>query len=135
MKALSAVHSMGAVTPQERARIVIERLIPGILTDADFITILLSEAATYTGLEDKVEKLTDLVQSLVRSLVGRRREAAFSRDMLRTALVVILLGIMGTVRVARASSLGISDRDIAGFVKTLARASLGIDLDKPSGRN
>jgi AcrR family transcriptional regulator len=112
--------------PQERVKIIIERVIPGILTDIDFVTILLSEAVTYTRLEEKVEQLTDLLYSLVESLLGRRRPTTFSRDTLRTALVVVFLGIMSTVRIARASSLGISDRDVIGFVKTLARESLGV---------
>ncbi len=117
-----------AHTPEKQAKILIERIIPGILTDVDFVNILLSEAVTYTRLEDKVEQLTDLVHSLVRSHVSRRGKTAYSRDTLRTALVVILLGIMSTVRVARTSSLGISDRDVIAFVKTLARESLDMEL-------
>jgi AcrR family transcriptional regulator len=115
-----------ARTPRERVRIMIERIIPGILADVDFINILLSEAVTYTRLEDKVEQLTDLVHSLVRSLVGRRRRAALSRDTLRTALVVVFLGVMSTAKIARSSSLGFSDRDVIAFVKALARESLGV---------
>jgi AcrR family transcriptional regulator len=114
--------------PRERVKVIIERVITGILADVDFVNILLSEAATYTHLEDKLEKFTDLVHSLVQSLPRQRRRAAFSRDMLRTALVVILLGIMGTARIARASSLGIGDRDVVAFVRTLARESLGVEL-------
>jgi AcrR family transcriptional regulator len=117
-----------AGTSRKRVKLLIESVIPGILTDVDFVSILLSEAATYTRLEDKLEKFTDLVYPLVRSLLGQRPRTSFSRGMLRTALVVILLGIMSTVRMARTSSLGISARDVAAFVRTLAQESLGVEL-------
>ncbi len=116
-----------ARSPRQRVKVLIESVMPGILADVDFVSILLSEAGTYTRLEDKLEKLTDLVYSLVRSLPGRRSRTTFSRDMLRTALVVILLGTMNTVRIARTSSLGIGDRDVVAFVRKLARESLGVD--------
>ena len=117
-----------ARTPRQQVKVLIESVIPGILTDVEFVSILLSEAATYTRLEEKLEKFTDLVYSLVRSLPGRRSRTTFSRGMLRTALVVILLGTMSTVRIARTSSLGISDRDVVAFVRTLAHESLGVEL-------
>lgn len=116
-----------ARSPRQRVKVLIESVMPGILADVDFVSILLAEAATYTRLEDKLETLTDLVYSLVRSIPGRRSRTTFSRDMLRTALVVILLGTMSTARIARTSSLGIGDRDVVAFVRTLARESLGVD--------
>jgi len=116
-----------ARSPRQRVKVLIESVMPGILADVDFVSILLSEAATYTRLEDKLEKFTDLVHSLVRAIPGRRSRATFSRAMLRTALVVILLGTMGTVKMSRTSSLGIGSRDVVAFVRTLARESLGVE--------
>jgi AcrR family transcriptional regulator len=116
-----------ARAPEEQVRVIMERVIPSILADADFISILLSEAVTYTHLEGKLEQITDLVYPLVLSVLGGRRRKGFSRDTLRTALVVIVLGIMSTVRVARRSSLGIGERDVLAFVKTLVRESLGME--------
>ena len=118
----------GAAGPEEQVKILIDRIIPGILTDVELVNILLSEAVTYTRLEEKVEQLTDLLHRLVQNHLGRRAPATYNRATLRTALVVIFLGIMSTVRVARTSSLGISDHDVIAFVKTLARESLGMDL-------
>ncbi len=112
--------------PRQRVKVLIESVMPGILADVDFVSILLSEASRYTRLGDKLEKFTDLVYSLVRSLPGRRSRTTFSRDMLRTALVVVLLGTMNTVRISRTSSLGIGDRDVVAFVRILARESLGL---------
>jgi AcrR family transcriptional regulator len=117
-----------AATPEDQVKVIIERAIPAVLTDADFVNILVTEAVTYTRLEDKLEQVTDLAYPLVRSLLGRRGQTGFKRDTLRTALVVIALGIMSTVRVGRATSLGIGEREVVSFVRTLARESLGMDL-------
>jgi AcrR family transcriptional regulator len=122
-------HLGAAGSPEDKLRLLIERFIPEVVADVELISILLTEAVTYTRLEEKVERLTDLVFSLTRPLVGASRPLeAFNRHTLRTALVVIFLGIMSTVRIARVSSLGISSRDIVSFVKVLARESLRIDL-------
>jgi AcrR family transcriptional regulator len=119
----------GVASAEEKLRLLIERFLPEVVAEVDLITILLSEAVTYTRLEDKVERLTDLVFSLTRSLAtGGRPMEAFDRQSLRTALVVIFLGILATARVARASSIGISNKDIVSFVKVLARESFRIDL-------
>jgi AcrR family transcriptional regulator len=115
--------------PEAKLRLLIERFLPEVVAEVDLISILLSEAVTYTRLEEKVERLTDLVFSLTRSLAaGSRPLEAFSRQTLRTALLVIFLGIMSTAKIARASSIGISNRDIISFVKIMARESLRIDL-------
>jgi AcrR family transcriptional regulator len=122
--------ALGAVEkPKDKLRLLIEQFIPEIVKDVDLISILLTEAVTYTRLEEKMEQLTDLLFALTRPLAaGRPSLEAFSRQMLRTSLVVIFLGILSTVKVARASSLGISNRDIVSFVKILSRESLGIDI-------
>jgi AcrR family transcriptional regulator len=118
-----------AGTAEEKLRLLIERFLPEVVADVDLITILLSEAVTCTRLEEKAEQLTDLVYSLTRSLaVSSRPLEALSRQSMRTALVVIFLGVLGAVRIARTSSIGISNRDIASFVKVLARESLHLEL-------
>ena len=119
----------GVASPEDKLRLLIERFLPEVVAEVDLISILLSEAVTYTRLEEKVERLTDLVFSLTRSLAaGSRPLEAFSRQSLRTALVVIFLGIMSTAKIARASSVGISNRDIVSFVKIMVRESFRIDL-------
>ena len=119
----------GVADAESKLRLLIDRFIPEVLTDIDLISILLSEAVTYSRLEEKVERLTDLIFSLTRSLAaGPTPLEALNRQTLRTALVVIFLGILGTVRIARASSLGISNRDIISFMKVLAREALHINL-------
>jgi hypothetical protein len=48
--------------------------------------------------------------------------------MLRTGLIVIFLGVLNAVKIARRSSLGIRSEDILGFVEFMARGSLGVQL-------
>jgi AcrR family transcriptional regulator len=118
-----------AASAEEKLRLLIERFIPELAADAALINILLSEAVTYTRIEEKVEKITDLVYSITRSLAtGKRSLTLYTRETLRTALVVFFLGIMNTLKIARLSPLGISDRDIVAFVKLMARESLGISI-------
>ncbi len=103
--------------------------LPELLKDLPLINILLSEAIDYTRLEEKVEKLTDLVFSLLKA---DRPEATgwpgVPRQMLRTGLIVIFLGVLNAVRIARRSSLGIRTEDIIGFVDFMTRGSLGVPL-------
>jgi AcrR family transcriptional regulator len=118
-----------AASAEEKLRLLIERFIPELAADAALINILLSEAVTYTRIEEKVEKITDLVYSITRSLAtGKRSLTLYTRETLRTALVVFFLGIMNTLKIARLSPLGIGDRDIVAFVKLMARESLGISI-------
>jgi AcrR family transcriptional regulator len=89
-------------SPEAKLRLLIERFLPEVVAEVDLSSRSLS--------------------------AGGRPLEAFNRQSLRTALVVIFLGIMSTARIARASSIGISNRDIVSFVKVLARESLSIDL-------
>jgi len=122
-----AVSSPGPV--EDKLRMLIEQFIPELLNDLDLINILLSEAIHYTRLEEKIEKLTDLVFSLLKrtqaqsALIKRS-----SRAKIETALVVFFLGILDTVRVSRASSLGIKVRDVLEFVKSITEDTLKIRL-------
>jgi AcrR family transcriptional regulator len=123
--ALSSVDS-----PEDKLKLLIDRFMPELLKDVALINILLSEAVTYTHLEDKVEKLTDMLFSIMKSLMAKGKGAltGFSRDTLKTTLLIYFLGIMNTVKIARQSSLGISDRDVVASMRVLIRESLGISL-------
>jgi len=122
-----AVSSPGPV--EDKLRMLIEQFIPELLNDLDLINILLSEAIHYTRLEEKIEKLTDLVFSLLkRTQAQSALIKSSSRANIETALVVFFLGILDTVRVSRASSLGIKVRDVLEFVKSITEDTLKIRL-------
>jgi AcrR family transcriptional regulator len=112
---------------EAKLRLLIGRFIPELSQDMPLITILLSEAIASTRIEEKVEALTDLVFSAMRPLLGARASlAGFTRDTLRTSLVVFFLGIMNTLKIARSSSIGISEKDVLTFVMLMAENSLGL---------
>jgi AcrR family transcriptional regulator len=112
-----------------RLKLLVDIFLPELLQDLPLINILLSEAIDFTRLEEKVETITDLVFSLLKP---DRPEASgwpgISRQMLRTGLIVVFLGVLNAVRIARRSSLGIRTEDIIGFVDFITRGSLGVPL-------
>jgi AcrR family transcriptional regulator len=112
-----------------RLKLLVDIFLPELLQDLPLINILLSEAIDFTRLEEKVETITDLVFSLLKP---DRPEASgwpgISRQMLRTGLIVVFLGVLNAVRIARRSSLGIRTEDIIGFVDFITRGSLGMTL-------
>jgi len=101
--------------------------VPELFRDIPLINILLSEAIAYTHIEEKVEALTDLVHEAMKPLIGANASlSGFTRDSLRTSLVVFFLGIMNTVRIARSSSLGIGEKDVVAFVTLMAEKTLNL---------
>jgi AcrR family transcriptional regulator len=116
-------------TPEEKIRILIDEFIPELFKDLDLINILLSEAIDYTRVEAKLEKLTDLVFSLIRPIArGRQKLQDLSRGYLQTGLIVFFLGIMDAARLARSSSIGLKESQITSFMKMLVDNVFGITL-------
>jgi AcrR family transcriptional regulator len=114
---------------QEKLEILIQRFIPELLEDLDFINILLSEAIVYTRIEEKIEKITELLFSLINSLTGSSKPPIdLSKKSLETGLAVYFLGILNTVRIAKSSSIGIKVADVLDFIKLTTEYSLGIKL-------
>lgn len=116
-----------AKTAEDRLKLLVESFLPELLHDLPLINILLSEAIDYTRLEEKVETITDLVSSALKSdRRGTPGGPGVSRQMLRSGLIVVFLGVLSAVKVARRSSLGIHTEDILGFVDFMARGFLGV---------
>ncbi len=116
-------------SPEEKIRVLIDEFIPELFKDLDLINILLSEAIDYTRVEAKLEKLTDLVFSLIRPIARSRQKLQdLSRGSLQTALIVFFLGIMDAARLARSSSIGLKESQITGFMKMLVDNVFGITL-------
>ena len=116
-------------SPEQKIRILIDRFIPELFEDLDFINILLSEAIQYTRVESKIEKLTDLIFSLVKPIAVRSQMLQdLSRDSFQAALIIFLLGILDAARLARSSSIGLKESHITGFMKMLIENVLGVKL-------
>jgi AcrR family transcriptional regulator len=116
---------------EERLHTVIDRFLPQLLNDLDFINILLSEAIQYTRIEEKIEDLTSIVASLIPSAESsgpiRRSPVVLTRRQLETALMVYFLGIMDAARISRSASVGVTVADILDFTRMSVNQSLGID--------
>ena len=116
-------------SPEHKIRILIDRFIPKLFEDLDLINILLSEAIHYTRIEAKLEKLTDLIFSLVKPIAARSQMLQdLSRGSLQAALIIFFLGILDAARLARSSSIGLKESHITGFMKMLIENVFGVKL-------
>jgi AcrR family transcriptional regulator len=121
----------------DRLRIVIDRFLPELLQDLDFINILLSEAIQYTRIEEKIEDLTSIVASVIAAEDQTDRQNAMdlplTRRQLEAGLMIYFLGILNAARIARSSSVGVTLTDILGFTRLTIEQSLGISIGPPPG--
>jgi AcrR family transcriptional regulator len=117
--------------PSARARLalVLYRILPSLFEDVDLISILLSEAARYVGLEDKLERLTSLVAGLVLDLSREEGMAmSFPPRQAKAALTLYFLGSLDTVRLSRAAGLGIPNEDVIDFIRLSIENAFRIEL-------
>jgi len=104
--------------PQEKLKVIIETFLPEIFNDLDLVNILLSEAISYTKIEEKVEELSGLIMGLLQEIAKDRRVLdGFDKRMMDAALVVFFLGMLAAVKLARLTSLGLQVNDIISFIK------------------
>jgi AcrR family transcriptional regulator len=102
--------------------------IPELLNDLDFITILLSEGIVYTRIEEKLEILTDLLISLIKSASKTHMLLpGFNRATLQAAVAVYFLGLMNTVKITRSSAIGIRVIDVLNFLELTIASSLDLE--------
>ncbi len=115
---------------ERRLHMVIDRFLPELLKDLDFINILLSEAIQYTRIEEKIEDLTSIVSSLIPQAAQSGLQDAptfpLTRKQLETALMIYFLGIMDAARISRSASVGVTVADILDFTRMSVNQSLGI---------
>lgn len=118
-----------AETPESKLKIIIESFLPEIFEDLDLINILLSEAITYTKIEEKVEELSALILTLLRAISKDHKVLdKFDRNMMDAALVVYFLGILAAVKISRSTSIGLKVNDIIRFIKYTIENGLNIKL-------
>jgi AcrR family transcriptional regulator len=116
-------------SPEVKIRVLIDNFIPELFEDLDFINILFSETIQYTRIEEKLEKLTDLVFSLIKPFAARSQMLQdLSRSSLQAALIIFFLGILDAARLTRKSSIGLKESHIIAFTKMLAANTIGVAL-------
>ncbi|TFG64758.1 MAG: TetR/AcrR family transcriptional regulator [Spirochaetales bacterium] len=113
--------------PSEKLRIVMDQFLPELFKDLDLISIFLAEAVEFTRIEEKIDKLTNLIFSVLKNLSsGSNAMSNYTRKDMKTALVVYFLGILNAVRLSTKSSINLSVDDIMHFVKLAISESLGV---------
>ncbi len=117
--------------PLVRLRLIVDQVIPQLISDVDLINILLTEGVTFTGLEDKIDKITDIIHSTIHEIMKRtKQEDSVSRSYMRTAIVVFFLGILNSVKLSRSKKIGLNYESIISFLKVTISQSLGVDIWK-----
>jgi AcrR family transcriptional regulator len=120
----------GVSGTSRKLAVIVYRVLPGLFEDVDLISILLSEAARYAGLEEKLESLTSLVVELVLDLSREQGlPLALPAGQARAALALYFLGSLDTVRLSKTAGLDIPASDIIAFIRLSIENSFRIDLD------
>lgn len=114
---------------ERRLAVLLDVFIPELLRDLDLINILLTEAAGFTRIDEKLEKINDLVGSIL-SPIARTSPAMskLSRGDMKSLLSVFFLGILSSVRLSRISSSGLDPNGIQSAVRKVVQSSLDIKL-------
>ncbi len=115
---------------EEKLELLVGTFFPELLADSDLITILLSEAVEFTGLEEKINELVELFEGILMPLIRSRPQfEEYRRSNLEAALMVYFLGTLEAVRITRASSLNVKPEDIIGFLRMTIQNVLGLKLN------
>ena len=116
-------------TGRDKLRLIIDDVLPEILKNIDFINILLSEAIEFTKMGEKIEKITDIVFSILREIPASNKATKdLSRRMLQTSIVVVFLGILNAANLAKAGESSIDIPDILKFIKYIIGQSLDVTI-------
>jgi AcrR family transcriptional regulator len=114
---------------EDKLELLVGRFLPELFADSNLITILLSEAVDYTGLEEKINEIVTLFEQILKPVMGTRPELqVYNRATFEAALLVYFLGTLDAVRLARTSSLDVTTEDIIEFLRLMIRNSLGLEL-------
>lgn len=116
--------------PEAKLALIVYRLLPALFEDVELITLLLSEAGRFTGLDEKLEALTALMADLLLELARERGLAmALPRGQAKVALALYFLGSLDTVRLSARSGLPMLPSDIIDFIRLSIENSFRIDLN------
>ncbi len=117
------------ISPESKLKVLIERFLPELLNDLELINILLAEAIDYTKIEEKIEQLTNMIFSIIKTLSQKKESfREFTKTTMQAGLMVYFLGILNAVKISRSTSIGIRVSDIMNFVKISIENSMDIKL-------
>lgn len=112
----------GALTqapdPASALNLILERFLPALFSDADFITLSLNEAGRSYTLADKLEWLSEHIGVHIRKLALERNiNLEFDSQRANTALSVVFLGSLHTIRLSRQEDLNLTTDDVLDFIR------------------
>jgi len=117
------------LTSIDKLRTIVEKILPELLLDVDLINILLTEALQYTSIESKIDKLTDIIFSIIKGIPGSSQTIlSMPKTFLRTSIIVFFLGILQTAKLSETKEMGITHKDIVKFTKSVISQSMGVKL-------
>ena len=108
-------------TPSEKLKIVIDQFLPELFKDLDLISIFLAEAIEFTRIEEKIDRLTNLIFSVLKEISSENSVMKhYTIKDMQTALVVYFLGILNAVKLSTSSSIGLCVEDVMRFIRLTA---------------
>lgn len=117
----------GVSGPEEGLAVVLDDFLPELLEDLELISILLTEAVQYTGIEEKVRELRELIGGLLSHTPVAER---LSQQELETALMVYFLGILDSARLATSTKVSVKVSDILSLLRRTIEQALGVSLPR-----
>lgn len=114
---------------EAKFRLLLDTFLPELLSDVDFISILLSEGIAYTRIEEKAQELSSLISSIFAPATLQAPSLKnFTQTDMQAAMLVYFLGVLGAVRISKAANLSITSSDVLAFLRLSIRNGLGIAI-------
>lgn len=119
--------------PLRRVGLIVDRFLPELFKDVDFITLLLTEAGRIGKLEEKIAFLSGMIIEEIKAVAAASgRDVALSDANASAALMVFFLGSMDSIRIIKQSSLPVTESDILGFIRLTIENAFGVRLPRPA---
>jgi len=115
-----ASYFIDANTPNEKINILIDKALPGLFADIELITLLLTEAAHFESFDEKLNSLVDMLYELLNAA----QKKDLDREVVKTGLLVILLGAFHSIRMVNKNAVKITQESVIQFVHNITRATL-----------
>lgn len=106
--------------------LLLNRFLPELFADADFITLALNEAGRSFSLADKLDWLAQRIGKIIQELAQEKnRPMSFDSRLAHTALAVFFLGSMDTIRLSRQEGLDLKPSDVLDFIRLTIHNTFG----------
>jgi AcrR family transcriptional regulator len=114
---------------ERKLALVVNRFLPALFADADFISLLLTESLNLGAVGEKLNYLSSLLGGIIEQTCRESGRAIniSQRDAV-AGLLLFFLGAMDSVRIMRATPLPVSEADLIGFIRLVIANAFGIDL-------